>query len=103
MDAIGFRVLRIDTSQAAWVRMYTTTLKRQNDAGRPSSVDPTGDHGVIVEGITSAALLGFDCSPVPQGYSMESPPQPHIAYNVTNLGGAGTVTVSLVVQDQELP
>ena len=86
--ASGYRVLRIATDKAAWVRLYTTVAKRNADSGRLITADPSGDHGVVVEGVTSGALLGFDTSPVPQGYSMESTPSDDVPYRITNLGSA---------------
>jgi hypothetical protein len=99
--AKGFRILRLETSQAAWVRFYTTVAKRTADAGRLIDEDPEGDHGVTFEAITDPDLLGFDCSPVPQSYSMESPPTDAIPYRVTNLDAAGAITLTLTIQKQE--
>ena len=99
--ATGYRILHVQTSRAARVRLYTTPAKRAADAGRPVDPDPRGDHGVVVEVITTASLLALDMSPVPQGYSMEDPPTDVIPYRVTNLGSSGTVTVTLTWQPQE--
>jgi hypothetical protein len=100
--ATGFRVLHIETSRPAWVRLYTTPAKRDADAGRIISDDPTGDHGVVIEVETDALVLALDLSPVPQGYSMEDPPVNDIAYRVTNLDAAtGTVEVTFTWQEQE--
>ena len=95
-------MLRIDTSQAAWVRLYTTDAKRDADFARDITDDPVGDHGVIFEAITTDTLLCFDTSPVPQGYSMESTPIADVPYRVVNLDAAtATIDVDLIVQDQE--
>ena len=99
--AKGYRILRLDVDRAARVRFYTTPAKRLADVGRPLTDDPTGDHGVVFEGVTTPSLAGFDTSPVPQGYSMEPVPSASIAYRINNLGGAGAVTVDLVWQPQE--
>jgi hypothetical protein len=99
--AKGFRVLRVSADKPCWIRLYTTTGKRDADAGRLQAVDPTGDHGVVTEFILSASLLSVDASPVPQAYSMEATPVINAPYRVTNLGANGPVNVSFVWQQQE--
>lgn len=99
--ALGYRIMRIDTTRAARVRFYTTPAKRSADILRTATDDPEGDHGCVVEVLTTAELLGLDTSPVPQGYSMEDPPSADIAWRVDNLGAAGPVGVTLLWQPQE--
>jgi hypothetical protein len=100
--AKGYRLLRVEADRACWIRLYTTTDKRTADGGRAINVDPAGDHGCVCEFIFSVALLGVDCSPVPQGYSMESSPSEDIPYRIDNLSGAAhTVTVTFTWQAQE--
>jgi hypothetical protein len=99
--ALGYRIMRVDTTRAARVRLYTTPAKRSADILRPVTDDPIGDHGCVVEILTTASVLGVDTSPVPQGYSMETPPTSVIAWRVDNLDTAGPVGVTLVWQPQE--
>ena len=102
--ATGYRILRIQTSRPAWVRLYTTAAKRAADESRSQGEDPPSDedHGVVVEVVTAPALLGLDLSPVPQGYSMEVIPTADIPYRIDNLdGSAGVVAVDLIWQPQE--
>ena len=46
-------LLKIDTSHAAWVTLYSSTLARTNDAGRLEPTDPTPGSGVLSEVITT--------------------------------------------------
>lgn len=101
--AKGYRVLRIATDKAARVRLYTTAAKRDADLARSAAVDPNPatDHGLVLEATTSAALLAFDMSPVPEGHNLEAVPSANIPYTVTNLGAAGPVNVTFTWQQQE--
>ena len=98
--ATGYRIIHLATDRPSWVCLYTTTAKRDADAGRAITEDPSGDHGLVVEVVTGIEL-GFDLSPVPQGYSMEDPPVATIPYRITNLGTDGSVAVTLTWQPQE--
>ena len=44
---------KIQTSHAAWVTLYSSTLARTNDAGRLETTDPTPGSGVLSEVITT--------------------------------------------------
>ena len=46
-------LLKIDTSHATWVTLYSSTLARTNDAGRLETTDPTPGSGVLSEVITA--------------------------------------------------
>jgi hypothetical protein len=93
--ASGYRLLRIATNQAARVRLYTTTAKRDADSTRAFTTSPTGDHGVVLDYATSALVLAADLSPVVDGYDGKSTPDGVIPYSVTNLATTGAVTVTL--------
>lgn len=51
----GYALYSIQTSHAAWVRLYISTTARTNDASRTINTDPTPDAGVVAEVITTAA------------------------------------------------
>ena len=44
-----YALLKIATSHAAWVRLYTDTTSRSNDASRAYTTDPTPGSGVLAE------------------------------------------------------
>ena len=50
-----YALLKIQTSHAAWVTLYTDTTSRTADASRTETTDPTPGSGVIAEVITSGA------------------------------------------------
>ena len=50
-----FVLLKVETSHAAWVTLYTDTSSRTADASRQISVDPIPGSGVVAEVITTGA------------------------------------------------
>ena len=46
-------LMKIETSHAAWVTLYSSTSARTNDAGRLETTDPTPGSGVLSEVITA--------------------------------------------------
>ena len=50
-----FVLLKVETSHAAWVTLYTDTTSRTADASRQISVDPIPGSGVVAEVITTGA------------------------------------------------
>jgi hypothetical protein len=94
--AKSFRILQVETDVAARVRLYATPGDRTADAARPIGTDPTGDHGVILDHVTTPGDLEWRMSPTVDGSSMEATPVAGIAAAITNLSGAtDTVQVTL--------
>ena len=90
----GYRLLCIETDRAARVRAYDSTASRTADASRPVGTDPTGQHGVIVDVVTTAEALKWWLNPVVDGYTTDAGDT--VPLSVTNLSGStGTVTVTL--------
>jgi hypothetical protein len=92
--AAGYRLLKIETDKAARVRIYTSTAKQSADASRPVDTDPTGDHGCLLEFVTSSGLLSADLSPTVDGFTADA--STTVAYSVTNYSGS-TGTVNCVL------
>lgn len=67
-DAAAFRVYKVETDRAARVRLYTTTAKRDADATRPVGTDATGDHGVLLDLVTTSGVLSLELSPSVDAY-----------------------------------
>ena len=63
-----YALLKIETSHAAWVTLYTDTSSRTNDANRSEQTDPTPGDGVIAEVITGGSV-SQKLTPAPFGYS----------------------------------
>lgn len=94
--AAGWRGYRLSTSAAARVRLYTTAAKRNADETRPVGTAPTGDHGVMLDYVTTSTVLAADLGPVVDGFNEESPVTSNIAYTIDNLSGAAAaITVTL--------
>jgi hypothetical protein len=94
----GYALYSVTTSDAAWVRIYTTTAARTADAGRPQNTDPTPGSGVIAEVITTGSQK-ITMSPGVIGYNDESSPTTDVQLAVTNntaFSANITVTLSLL-------
>ena len=52
-----YALLKIQTSHAAWVTVYTSATARTNDANRSEVTDPQPGSGVIAEVITSDGAI----------------------------------------------
>ena len=50
-----YALLYVTTSAAAWVRIYTSSTARANDASRVEGVDPSPDAGVVAEVLTTGS------------------------------------------------
>ena len=97
----GYMLYKIQTSAAAWVRIYTDTTSRTADATRLEGADPTPGSGVVAEVITTGAQTIL-ISPGALGFSNETVPDTNIQLAVTNKsGGTTTVTVTLTAVQLE--
>lgn len=97
----GYALLTIQTSAAAWVRVYANAASRSADAARAETSDPAPDAGVIAEVITTGAQTIL-VSPGVIGYNLESTPTTTIPCAVKNKSGsAAAITVTLTVLQLE--
>ena len=93
-----YALLKIETSHAAWVRLYVDTASRTADASRVITDDPAPDAGVIAEVITTGAET-IKMSPGVIGW-LESGTD--IPVRVTNKsGGNAAVQVTLTLVQLE--
>ena len=91
----SYALLKIQTSAAAWVRLYVSEAARIADALRTEGVDPAPGSGVIAEVITTGAQTIL-ISPGTIGFNNESPITSIIPVRVTNKSGsAADITVTL--------
>lgn len=96
-----YALLKIETSDAAWVRLYTSTAARSADASRSEGVDPTPGSGVIAEVITTGSQVVV-ISPAAIGFSDEIIPSEVIQCAVTNKSAtAQAITVTVTVLQLE--
>lgn len=97
----GYMLMKIQTSQAAWVRIYTDVASRTADANRVEGADPLPSAGVIAEVVTTGAQTIL-ISPGALGFSNESSPSTSIPIAVTNkTGGTATILVTLTLLQLE--
>ena len=97
----GYMLYKIQTSAAAWVRIYTDTTSRTADATRLEGADPTPGSGVVAEVITTGAQTIL-ISPGALGFSNETVPDTNIQLAVTNKSGTTTaITVTLTAVQLE--
>jgi hypothetical protein len=95
--AKGYILYKIQTTAAAWVRLYTDISSRTADASRAEGVDPAAGAGVVAEVITTGAQTIL-ISPGTLGFNNESSPVTEIYAAVTNKsGGTTAITVTLTI------
>lgn len=93
--ATGFRLLSVATDKAARVRLYDRTAKQAADLARAIGTPLTGDHGLVLEYVTTPSVLSATLSPEVDGHSMEATPVSAIPVTVTNMSGTtGTVATT---------
>lgn len=98
----SYSLLKVQTSAAAWVRIYTSEAARIADASRAEGVDPSPGAGVIAEVITTGAETIL-ISPATLGFNDESPVTTIIPVRVTNKSGSTTtITVTLTLLQLEV-
>lgn len=90
----GYRLYKVQTDRAARVRIYTTATAQAADVNRTVGTSPTGDHGLVLEYVTTSSVLSADLSPLVDGYD---PDEDYVVpLTLTNLSGAtSTVTLTL--------
>jgi hypothetical protein len=101
---IGFKtyaLLKIETTAAAWVTVYTSTAARTADSGRLETTDPIPGSGVVAEIITTAATSQA-MTPATIGFNNDPTPSENIYLKVVNKSGSSTaITVTLTVLQLE--
>ncbi len=93
--AKAFSLLKIQTSHASWVTLYTDTTSRTADATRTETTDPLPGSGVIAEIITSDGATQR-ITPGTIGWNNDVVPTTNVYVKVVNKGGStADVTVTL--------
>ena len=83
--AKAYSLLKIETSHAAWIRLYTDTTSRTNDASRLYTTDPTPGSGVLAEVYTTnTGISTFKMTPAVIGWNDDDTPSTNIHAKVTN-------------------
>ena len=93
--AKAYALLKIQTSHAAWVTLYTDTTSRTSDANRNITTDPLPGSGVVAEVLLSDGGVQ-KISPGLIGYNDDATPSTKVYAKVQNRSGsAATITVTL--------
>ena len=93
-----YALLKIQTSHAAWVTLYTNIPSRSADSSRNETTDPLPGTGVIAEIITSDGAVQ-NITPGTIGWNDDTTPSDKIYAKVVNKSGSSaniTVTVHYV-------
>ena len=100
----AYSLFKVETSHAAWVRLYTDTTSRTNDASRVYTTDPTPGSGVLAEVYTTTSGIGtFKMTPAVVGWNDDATPSTNIYAKVTNNESTSQdITVSLTILRMEL-
>ena len=97
----SYALLKVQTSAAAWVRIYSSLASQTSDASRTSFTDPLPGSGVIAEIITTGASTQI-ITPAALGFNDDSPATSTIYLRVTNQSGAtAAITVTLTALQLE--
>jgi hypothetical protein len=98
----GYILYAIQTSDAAWVRLYSSNAAKDADSVRLEGTDPLPGAGVIAEIISTGAQTIL-ITPGAIGFSSEDIPSTQIPCTITNKSGVTTtITVTLTVLQIEV-
>jgi len=92
----AYGLLSIETSAAAWIRIYTSNAAVTADQSRTQGTDPAPGSGLIAEVINTGANTQV-ISPGSLGFSSEISPATNIPLSVTNNSGS-TVAITVTLQ-----
>ena len=93
--AKAYALLKIQTSHAAWVTVYTSAQARNNDSSRNITTDPLPGAGVIAEVITSDGAKQ-PLTPGIIGWNDSSPVNTSAFIKVVNKSGfTNAITITL--------
>lgn len=97
LTASGLRIFRILTNRPARARLYDTTSHRAADAARSPGIDPTGNHGVLLDVVTTSMILDLTLSPAVDVHVADA--LPITIDNLDSVTGATTVTFHYIVTE----
>jgi len=91
----SYGLLSIQTSAAAWVRIYTSTAARTADASRGEGQDPAPDAGVIAEVLSNGAQT-IEFGPAVLGWNSADNTTIYAAVK-NKSGGTATITTTIKI------
>ncbi len=90
----GYSISQVETSVAARVRLYVDADSQTADEARVIGVLPTGNHGVILDVVTTVDDLAWFVTPSVLGNNATA----DVPISVTNLSGGASVVVVTVTE-----
>lgn len=94
--ATGYRVLRVATNRPARVRLYASIAQRDADELRGAGTDPTGNHGLFMDVVTTAAVLSLVLTPSVHAFVESGSAVPITVTNLDSATGEVAVTLTFV-------
>lgn len=104
VNITGFKTYllsKVQTSHAAWVRIYTDSTSRTNDLSRGEGNDPIPGSGVIAEVITTSGNLTQLITPGVIGFNNDTVPTDTVYLAITNKH-TGTTAISVTLSVLQL-
>lgn len=100
--SVGLMVnaIKINTTAAAWVRIYSDTTSQSNDSARAQTTDPTSGTGVLLEVITTGSQT-IVLSPPTQLFNSASGVTTIPITVTNNSGGTTAITVTVTIVPTE--
>lgn len=90
-------LLKIETNYPARVRLYLSSAYRTADLSRLVTLDPEGDHGCVLEEVTTGSVLALHLSPVAMWAGVNSGTTGYLAVqNLDTVSRAITATFTLL-------
>ena len=98
----SYALMKVGLSTTGWLRLYTDSTSRQNDANRSVGTDPLPGSGVIAEVITTGISTTQIISPFVMGGNMDNPEDIIIYASIKNLSGTTqSITADLTILQLE--
>ncbi|AUB41297.1 hypothetical protein COO91_07345 [Nostoc flagelliforme CCNUN1] len=67
-----FNLIKVSSNVSGRLRIYLSSSQREADRNRLSTVDPIGNHGLLLEVVFSRSLLRIDLSPTIFGVAVDN-------------------------------
>ena len=98
----SYALMKVGLSTTGWLRLYTDSTSRANDASRSVGEDPAPGSGVIAEVVTTGISTTQIISPFVMGGNLDNSPTTTIYAAITNLSGTTqSITANLTILQLE--
>ena len=98
----SYALMKVGLSTTGWLRLYTDSTSRTNDASRSVGEDPAPGSGVIAEVVTTGITTTQIISPFVMGGNLNNPADTTIYAAIKNLSGSTqSITANLTILQLE--